>query len=251
VAVLTPDKIAKQFTAHYQPIVDLNTGALVGFEALARVVESDGSVTAAGALMEEIEQQSDTLIALIRTILESIRRDTVPLFNRHHHFYVSINIPPVVLGSGQVLPIVEELKLTPYLGRIVCEVTERQALTSVGRSALELARQSGMSVAIDDFGTGHSGLMQIVGLDFDILKIDHSLIETILTNQTAARMLRGIVALAAALRLHTVAEGVEKREEAFFLRAAGVDCGQGWFWSKAVPADEASLVLEKGRWSTF
>jgi len=59
------------------------------------------------------------------------------------------------------------------------------------------------------------------------------LIDTILTNQTAARMLRGIVALAAALRLHTVAEGVESREEAFFLRAAGVDCGQGWFWSKA------------------
>jgi len=74
-----------------------------------------------------------------------------------------------------------------------------------------------------------SGLMQIVGLDFDILKIDHSLIDTILTDQTAARMLRGIVALAAALRLHTVAEGVETWEEAFFLRAAGVDCGQGWF----------------------
>jgi EAL domain-containing protein (putative c-di-GMP-specific phosphodiesterase class I) len=88
--------------------------------------------------------------------------------------------------------------------------------------------------------------MQIVGLDFDILKIDHSLIETILTNQTAARMLRGIVALAAALRLHTVAEGVESREEAFFLRAAGVDCGQGWFWSKAVAAPQAAKLLEKG-----
>jgi len=112
--------------------------------------------------------------------------------------------------------------------------------------ALERARQAGISIAIDDFGTGHSGLMQIVGLDFDILKIDHSLIETILTNQTAARMLRGIVALAAALRLHTVAEGVENWEEAFFLRAVGVDCGQGWFWSKAVSAPEASRMLEEG-----
>jgi sensor c-di-GMP phosphodiesterase-like protein len=102
-----------------------------------------------------------------------------------------------------------------------------------------------MSIAIDDFGTGHSGLMQIVGLDFDILKIDHSLIESILTNQTAARMLRGIVAMAAALRLHTVAEGVETWEEAFFLRAAGVDCAQGWFWSKAVSASEAARLLEK------
>jgi sensor c-di-GMP phosphodiesterase-like protein len=246
VAAPTPDEIAKQFTAHYQPIVDLNTGAVVGFEALARVIESDGSVTTAGAVIEEIEGQSDTLKALIRTILASIRRDIVPLFEQHQHFYVSVNIPPVILGSGEVLPIVEELELRPYLSRIVCEVTERQALTSVGRAALERAQQSGMSVAIDDFGTGHSGLMQIVGLDFDILKIDHSLIETILTNQTAARMLRGIVALAAALRLRTVAEGVETWEEAFFLRAAGIDCGQGWFWSKAVSAREASPMLEDG-----
>ena len=125
-------------------------------------------------------------------------------------------------------------------------MTERQALTSVGRAALEQARQAGISIAIDDFGTGHSGLMQIVGLKFDILKIDHSLIDTILTDQTAARMLRGIVALAAALRLRTVAEGVETWEEAFFLRAAGVDCGQGWFWSKAVSAPEASRVLNQG-----
>src|SRR5438093_9688331 len=91
-----------------------------------------------------------------------------------------------------------------------------------------------------------SGLMQIVGLDFDILKIDHSLIETVLTNQTAARMLRGIVALAAALRLRTVAEGVETGDEAFFLRAAGVDCGQGWFWSKAVSAADGSRILSEG-----
>ena len=178
--------------------------------------------------------------------MASIHHDMGRLFEQHQNFYVSVNIPPVILGSGQVLSIVKELELTPYLNRIVCEVTERQALTSVGRGALQRARQSGMSVAIDDFGTGHSGLMQIVGLDFDILKIDHSLIETVLTNHTAARMLRGIVALAAALRLHTVAEGVESWEEAFFLRAAGVDCAQGWFWSKAVAAQEAARILEQG-----
>lgn len=245
-AVLTPDEIAERFTAHYQPIVDLNTGAVAGFEALARVVEADGTIISAGAVIEEIERDAGTLKALIRTILLSLRRDMVPLFKRHQHFYVSVNIPPVILGSGEVIGIVEELELTPYLNRVACEVTERQALTVVGRSALERARRSGMRVAIDDFGAGHSGLMQIVGLDFDILKIDHSLIETILTNQTAARMLRGIVALAAALRLRTVAEGVETWEEAFFLRAAGVDCGQGWFWSKAVTAPEAARLLTEG-----
>jgi sensor c-di-GMP phosphodiesterase-like protein len=246
VAVPTSAEIARHFTAHYQPIVDLNTGAVAGFEALARIVKADGSIATAGAQIEKIERRTGTLKALIRAILASIRRDMVPLFQRHPNFYVSVNIPPVILGHGQVLRIAEELQLAPYLNRIVCEVTERQALTSVGRSALEAARQAGIGVAIDDFGTGHSGLMQIVGLNFEILKIDHSLIDTILTNQTAARMLRGTVALAAALRLHTVAEGVESREEAFFLRAAGVDCGQGWYWSKAVAAPEAAKLLEKG-----
>lgn len=246
VAGPTPDQIARQFTAYYQPIVDLNNGAVAGFEALARIIKSDGSIKTPGAVIEQIERRSDTLRALIRTILVSIKRDMVPLLKRYPHFYISINIPPVILGKGQILSMVEELELTPYLNRVVCELTERQALTSVGRAALERARQSGMSVAIDDFGTGHSGLMQIVGVDFDILKIDHSLIESVLTNHTAARMLRGIVALAAALRLHTVAEGVETWEEAFFLRAAGVDCGQGWFWSKAVSAAEAARILEEG-----
>jgi len=244
VAAPTPEEIAKQFTAFYQPIVDLNTGAVAGFEALARVVEDDGSITTAGAVIEEIERRSDTLKALIRTILASIRRDMVPLFERHHHFYVSVNIPPVILGRGQVLPILEELKLIPYLSRIACEITERQALTAVGRLALERARQAGISIAIDDFGTGHSGLMQIVGLDFDILKIDHSLIETILTNQTAARMLRGIVALAAALRLHRVAEGVESREAPFLFAPPGSIAAKAGFGVRLCPERE-----RHGYWS--
>jgi sensor c-di-GMP phosphodiesterase-like protein len=107
----TPAQIAKRFTAHYQPIVELNTGAIAGFEALARVVRSDGSVTTASTLIDNIERRTDTLKALIRTILSSIRRDIVRLFKRHAHFYVSVNIPPAILGSGQILPMVEELGL--------------------------------------------------------------------------------------------------------------------------------------------
>ena len=244
--VPTPDEIQEQFTAHYQPIVDLNTGSVTGFEALARIIQPDGSVTPPGPVIDEIEADKDTLKALIRAILGSLRRDMVPLFEIRKNFYVSVNIPPAILGTGEVWQIINELELTPSLNRIMCEVTERQALTPLGRSALEAARQAGISIAIDDFGTGHSGLMQIVGLDFDVLKIDRSLIDGVLTNQAAARMLRGIVALAAALRLRTVAEGVETWEHAFFLRAAGVDCGQGWFWSKALAAAEAFRLMGAG-----
>ena len=70
-AISTADKIAEQFTAYYRPIVDLNTGAIAGFEALARVVKKDGSVTSLDAVIEKIERRPDTLKALIRTILVS------------------------------------------------------------------------------------------------------------------------------------------------------------------------------------
>jgi EAL domain-containing protein (putative c-di-GMP-specific phosphodiesterase class I) len=235
-----------QLVAWYQPIVDLNTGRVVGFEVLSRILAADGTAGSAAALMEELEREPEAQYALIYRLLDSIRREIVPVFGRRPDFYVSINIPPPVLGTGRIAPMLSELGFERWLTRLVVELTERQALTDLGRSSIDAARLLGIAVALDDFGTGHSGLSQFVGLDLDILKIDRSLLLPILENRTAARMLRGIVGLAAALRLRTVAEGVETWEEAFFLRAAGVDYGQGFYWSKAVPGSEIELILQRG-----
>jgi EAL domain-containing protein (putative c-di-GMP-specific phosphodiesterase class I) len=240
------DSRFERLATWYQPIVDLNTGRVAGCEVLSRIIAADGSAGSAAALMDELEREPEAQYALIRRSLESIRREIVPVFARRPDFYVSINIPPSVFGTGRVAPMMTDLGLDQWLTRLVVELTERQALTDLGRSAIDAARALGVSVALDDFGTGHSGLSQIVGLDLDILKIDRSLLLPILENRTAARMLRGIVGLAAALRLRTVAEGVETWEHAFFLRAAGVDYGQGFFWSKAVPGAEIEALLQRG-----
>ncbi len=240
------DSRIERLAAWYQPIVDLNTGKVTGLEVLSRLIAADGSVTSAGAMMDELEREPEAQYALIRKLLESIRREIVPVFMRRPDFYVSINIPPSVFGTGRIAPMLAELGLDRWLTRLVVELTERQALTDLGRAAIDTARSIGISVALDDFGTGHSGLSQFVGLDLDILKIDRSLLLPILENRTAARMLRGIVGLAAALRLRTVAEGVESWEQAFFLRAAGVDYGQGFFWSPAIPGAGIEEVLQRG-----
>ena len=242
---MTDQRIAA-LTTWYQPIVDLDSGHVVGFEALSRQEGSDGTMRSAGALMDEIESEPEAQYALIRRLLESIIRDIVPVFTRHPGFYVSVNIPPAVLGTGRIGPMIAELNVGPWLSRLVVELTERQALSELGRSATATARSLGIAVAVDDFGTGHSGLSQFVGLDLDILKIDRALLLPVLENRTAARMLRGIVGLAAALHMRTVAEGVETWEQAFFLRAAGVDYGQGFFWSPAVPAIEIEEILQRG-----
>lgn len=240
------DRRIERLTAWYQPIVDLNTGRVAGFEVLSRIVTADGKGGSAAALMGELEREPEVQYALIRKLLESIRREIVPVFARHADFYVSVNIPPSVFGTGRIAPMLSELDLDAWRTRLVVELTERQALCDLGRAAIRNARSLGVAVALDDFGTGHSGLSQIVGLDLDILKIDRSLLLPILENRTAARMLRGIVGLAAALHLRTVAEGVETWEHAFFLRAAGVDYGQGYFWSKAVPGAQIEALLTRG-----
>jgi sensor c-di-GMP phosphodiesterase-like protein len=228
-------------TAYFQPIVDLNTGQVLGAETLARFVDPDGTVRLPAGIIERIEENLDDLETLMWSLFRSIAENARPLLDRYRGFYLSVNVPPVILGSGRLKPVLESLDLVHYADRLVCEVTERQALTDAGREALAIARPMGFRIAMDDFGTGQSGLKQLIGLPLDILKIDKSQIDPLMKDPTADRLLRGVVALAAAMRVKLVAEGVETREQAFFLRAAGVDAGQGWLWSQA--------VREQRRWT--
>jgi EAL domain-containing protein (putative c-di-GMP-specific phosphodiesterase class I) len=139
-----------------------------------------------------------------------------------------------------------EHDLIPYQDRLICEITERQALSAQGRAALELGRQNRIRLAVDDFGTGHNGIAQLLGLTIDVLKMDRSQVVLLTRDVTAERLVRGIIAAGSLIRARVVAEGVESAAQAFFLQAAGVDYGQGWFWSPALPAAELPKVLETG-----
>ncbi len=233
-------------TAHFQPIVDLNTGQVLGAETLARFVNPDGTLCMPGGIIERIEENLDDLEALMWSLFRCVAEHAGPILDRHPGLYISINVPPVILGSGRLRPMFAKLDLARHPERIVCELTERQALTDIGRQALVTAHALGVRVAMDDFGTGQSGLKQLIGLPLDILKIDKSQVDPLMQDPTADRLLRGVVALASALRVKVIAEGVERREQAFFLRAAGVDAGQGWLWSKAVPAEDLETLITAG-----
>jgi EAL domain-containing protein (putative c-di-GMP-specific phosphodiesterase class I) len=233
-------------TAYFQPIVDLNTGQVLGAETLVRFVDPDGTMRLPAGIIERIEENLDDLEALMWSLFRCVKEKAVPLLDRHCGLYVSINVPPVILDPGRLKPIIEHFNLDRYANRLVCEVTERQALTDSGRKALVEAAPLGFRVAMDDFGTGQSSLKQLIGLPLDILKIDKSEVDPLMKDPTADRLLRGVVALAAAMRVKVVAEGVETQEQAFFLRAAGVDAGQGWLWSKAVPTDELERLIASG-----
>lgn len=241
------------FIVHYQPVVDLHTGAVVGAEALLRFVAPDGSLLspAQDGLIDRIENDPIAVVELMERLFDSLMKDASPLFDRVPGFYLSVNVPPSVLGTGHIARIMAASGMDRHRTRLVAEVTERQALTDVGREALARSRAAGIRVAVDDFGTGQSGLAQLMGLEFDILKIDRSQVRPLLKSVTAERLLRGIVALAGPLRVRLTAEGVETKEQAFFLRAAGVDYGQGWYWSKATPIDDFERAMHLGYANTL
>lgn len=239
-------------TTHFQPIVDLNTGQVVGAEALSRFTNPDGTLRGPDGIIQHIEEDRDHLAALTWRLFCDIVRETGPLLDRPDHFYISVNVPPRILGSPRLKDILHESGLFRHIDHLVCEITERQALTDAGKEALLIVRPLGLRVAMDDFGTGHSGLKQLIGLPLDILKLDRSEVAPLTKDLSADRLLRGVVALAAAMRVKVIAEGVETRDQAFFLRAAGVDAAQGWLWSKAVPPDELRRMIESNgsaRWS--
>lgn len=233
-------------TAHFQPIVDLSTGEVIGAEALVRFIDANGGVRAPLGVIEHIEESLSDLEALTWRLFCDIERHAGPLLERLPPFYIGVNVPPLLLGSPRLKQMLEDSRLARFMNQLVCEITERQALTDAGREALASARPLGLRIALDDFGTGQSGLKQLIGLPVDLLKIDKSEVDLLLKDPTADRLMRGVVALAAAMRVKVIAEGVETPEQAFFLHAAGVDAAQGWLWSKAVPTDRLERLLVEG-----
>ena len=231
--------------AEYQPIIDLSRNRMVGCEALARWTPKGENPISIGNVIHDIEADEKHAMDLTRRMLTCIRNDLEPLLATHPHFCVHVNIPPIVIGSSGVASLLEEADLAAYHSQLVGEITERQALDDLGRSAIHMARDElGMKVAIDDFGTGQSGLEQLIGLEVDILKIDQTFIELIGKDEAAERLVRAITALATVLDNEVIAEGVETSAQATFLREIGVTRGQGWLWSKAIGPLELETWLE-------
>ncbi len=240
---LTVETIRASTFAMYQPIMDLTHNRMVACEALARWRAQDGTVTSIEPLIEEIESNEDHLLALTECIFTCVKADLGDLLVEHQNFSVSVNLPPVIIGKEKIMPMIKKIGLTGHLSQLTGEITERQALNDLGKNAIRLARQLGGKVAIDDFGTGQSGLQQLLGLEVDVIKIDRSFISLLGKDLPAERLVRGMAALATVLKVEIVAEGVETQEQASFLRAIGIEKGQGWLWSKAIGPSELKTWL--------
>jgi diguanylate cyclase (GGDEF)-like protein/PAS domain S-box-containing protein len=249
------DALARdELELHYQPIVDLATGALLGLEALARWDHPrQGPLPPEQfvALADEIGLSD----VLDRWALRTGTRDIAALRAAGavpQDCYVSVNVtarsmrdPALERYVGDV---VRHAQLPP--GALVLELTETGLMDNPdeARGLLLRLRDSGVGVAIDDFGTGYSSLAYLGRFSVTTLKIDRSFVQRMLDSHDDLSIVAAISDLARAVGVRTVAEGIETDDQAQLLRRLGAHSGQGYIFSPAVPvADVAALVARQPR----
>lgn len=230
----------KEFEVHYQPIVDVRSGACIGAEALLRWPRGHNQWIRPDVFIPIAEESG-----LIRPITDQLVRMVVEemhaMLAANPAMHISLNLYSDDIRTGRVLTVLEkELTARGVSPRqIWLEVTERGFMDiHSARMTLEQARKRGYQVAIDDFGTGYSSLQYLQGLPLDILKIDKSFVAPIGKGAVSSQVIYHIIEMGKSLNLTLVAEGVETREQADYLAGLGVFQIQGWFYAKAMPAEE-------------
>lgn len=234
---------SRDFVVHYQPIVALGSGKMVGAEALARWPQPDGSYLSP-EIFVPLAEQTGLISPLTQQIIEKVFEDMGGWLQERPDQHISINLSPADLTSGKLPPMLSRLlnhwKLHPQ--QIALELTERGfADPKISAPAIAAFRRSGHAVYIDDFGTGYSSLSYLQDLDVDTLKIDKSFVDALEYKNVTPH----IIEMAKSLNLAMVAEGIETAGQLAWLHSHGVQYGQGWFYSKALPKLEFILWAEK------
>jgi diguanylate cyclase (GGDEF)-like protein len=235
---------------HYQPIVDLTDGSIIGIEALVR-----WNAPGRGLLMPAdfigLAEESGVIVEIGRWVLEHACRDTQTWRQAFglDGLSVSVNLsarqfqhPDLVAEVGAALA---SSGLEP--SRLVLEITESVLMQTTTATIGKLAdlRRIGVRLAIDDFGTGYSSLGYLERFPVDILKIDKTFIDGIGEHGNRPVLARAIVQLGRALGLLVIAEGIEREQQATALRRLGCTRGQGYLFARPLPADEVEPLLAR------
>jgi predicted signal transduction protein with EAL and GGDEF domain len=227
---------------YFQALIDLPSGALTGFEVLARWQHpSRGAIPPTVFVpIAEATGQIDALTVCIMRQALSVARDWDPSLS------IAVNIAPQQLKSETLVErLLAVLRETGFPAqRFEVEITENALIADLDlarRIVLDLKRH-GIRVALDDFGTGYSSLNHLSELPFDKIKIDRSFVHTMHERPESATIVNAIIGLGRSLNLPTTAEGIESQADADLLMRLGCTVGQGFLYSKPVPAAQAVLL---------
>lgn len=230
----------REFVVHYQPIIELATGACVGAEALVRWKRPDGSLVRPD-LFIPLAEETGLILPITDQVVEMVVQDLNAVLVNNRNLHIAVNLCAADIKSGRFLDMIaDKLRDTGIRNeQIWLEATERGFLdVDAASTNLEKARNAGHAIAIDDFGTGYSSLRYLQNLPMDALKIDKSFVDTIGRGTVTSSVTLHIIRIAQELGLVSVAEGIETEEQATYLRAQGVKLGQGWLFSKPLTVDD-------------
>jgi EAL domain-containing protein (putative c-di-GMP-specific phosphodiesterase class I) len=232
-----------QFVPFFQPKIDFDTGMPTSVEILARWNHPDLGILPPSQFIELMEQQG-LICQLTGCLLLQSLSCAKECAAKGKEIGFAINVSPVTLQDARtptrVCALVKECGLCPE--QITIEVTETASsknFTPVFESLTRL-RMQGFEIAVDDFGTGYSSLQLLSRMPFTELKIDRAFVSKVSGNAKSAAILESIIHLAGKLRLRTVAEGIETRDELDFIRAVGCGAGQGFLLGR--PMAQVNLI---------
>jgi EAL domain-containing protein (putative c-di-GMP-specific phosphodiesterase class I) len=238
-----------QFVLYYQPTIDLRTGRLTGVEALMRWRHPDRGIVAPMEFIP-LAEESGLIVPLGQwAIQEACRQVRVWQKEIPADEPIALNVnlsgrqlrhPNIVRDIADAL---DDSGLLP--SRLILEITESVLMvdTAATLSRLFQLKSLGVRLAVDDFGTGYSSFAYLRRFPVDILKIDKSFVDGVATEPTSSALVDAMIRIGKTLRLETVAEGVERVEQAESLRNLECDIGQGYLFSRPLPSDAITTFL--------
>ena len=236
-----------QLKLFYQPLINLKSGEVAGFEALARWTHEDRGEISPSEFIP-VAEESGLILQLGRWAMDNAAQtlaawdkktgETLPL-------YVGVNLSAIQVARDDIAAVVESaLKSSGLTGdRLTLELTESSIVQDPARATrvFDALKALDATVAMDDFGTGYSSLAYLQRLPIDVLKIDKSFVSGMMVDPDAVAIVRAVLSLAEALGMSTTAEGIETVELATTLATLGCASGQGYYFAKPL---EAAAALE-------
>ena len=234
-----------QLKLFYQPLIDLKSGEVAGFEALARWHHDDrGEISPAEFI--PVAEESGLILTLGRWAMD---RAATTLAEWDHEvgealpFYVGVNLSAIQVARDDIAAVVQSaLKSSGLDGnRLTLELTESSIVQDPVRAqrVFEALKALDATVAMDDFGTGYSSLAYLQRLPIDVLKIDRSFVTGMMVDPDSVAIVRAVLSLAEALGMSTTAEGVETVELATTLATLGCASGQGYYFARPLETGAA------------
>jgi len=233
---------------YYQPVVDLKTGDIVGFEALARWRHPERGLISPADFIP-LAEETGLIVPLGISILEQSAKQLASWqkLYRNPNLNISVNLSSRQFFDLMLVDNITNVLISAGLmpTGLKMEITESVVMedTQLSVQMINALKEIGVQISIDDFGTGYSSLSYLHRIPFDILKIDRSFVSGMLQDKESRSIVKTITALAGELEKSVIAEGIVETEQQYLLESMGCQYGQGYLYSKPVDALSATQLL--------